>query len=83
MGRDVGHFEEQQTDVVVSQEVTSGSWRPKRLQNPLREVTEAREPKRIMRKGKAPERLCYYVASVARGTHSKSSSSVRAIDQGG
>ena len=32
----------QQTDVAVSQEVTSRSWRPKRLQNPLREATEAR-----------------------------------------
>ena len=39
--------------------------------------------KRIMRRGKAPKRLCYYVASVARGTHSKSSSSVRVVDQRG
>ena len=81
--RDVGHSEEQQTEIVVSQEITLGSWRPKRLQNPLRELTKAGEPKRIMRRGKAPERLCCYVSSVARGTHSESSSSVRAVDQRG
>ena len=81
--RDAVRSEEQQTDVAVSQEVTSGSWRSKQLQNPLREAKEDVDPKRIMRRGKVPERLCCYVAAIARGTHSESSSSVRVVDQRG
>ena len=36
--RDTGRFEEQQADVVVPQEVTSGRRRPKWLQDTLREA---------------------------------------------
>lgn len=36
-----------------------------------------------MRRGKAPERLCYYIALVVRSTLSESSSSVRVADQRG
>ena len=78
-----GHAEEQQTAVVVSQSVVSGCRRPKWSQGILRDERDAGEPKKILRRGKAPERLSCYVASAASSTHSESSSSVRAVDQRG
>ena len=80
-GRDAGRFEEQPANVVIPQEVTSGRRRPKWLQDTLREAREAGEPERIMRRGKAPERFCSYIASVTSITNSESSSFQEAVDQ--
>ena len=78
-----GHAEEQQSDVVVSQSVVSGCRRPKWSRGILRDERDAGEPKKILRRGKTPERLSCYVASAASSTHTESSSSVRAVDQRG
>ena len=76
-----GHAEEQQTADVVSQSVVSGCRRPKWSQGILRDERDVGEPKKILRRGKAPARLSCYVASGASSTRSKSS--VRAVDQWG
>ena len=78
-----GHAEEQQTADVVSQSVVSRCRRPKWSQGILRDERDVGEPKKILRRGKAPERLSCYVASSTSSTHSESSSSMRAVDQRG
>ena len=78
-----GHAEEQQTADAVSQSVVLGCSRPKWSQGILRDERDAGEPKKILRRGKAPERLSCYVALAVSSTHSESSSSMRAVDQRG
>lgn len=67
-----GHAEEQQTADAVSQSVISGCRRPKWSQGILRDERDAGEPKKILRRGKAPERLSCYVALAASSTQSQS-----------
>ena len=78
-----GHAEEQQIAYAISQSVVLGCRRLKWSQVILRDERDAREPKKILRWGRALERLSCYVASVASSTHYESSSSVRTVDQRG
>ena len=55
---------------IVPQEVTSGRRRPKWLQDTLKEAKDAGEPKRIMRRSKAPDKICSYLATLIDITHS-------------
>ena len=66
---------------IVPQEVTSGRRRPKWLQDTLKEAKDASEPERIMRKSKAPDKFCSYLAAVTDVSHSEPSSFEEAVDQ--
>ena len=66
---------------IVPQEVTSGRRRSKSLQDTLKEAKDAGEPERIMRKSKAPDRFCSYLAAMTDVSHSKPSSFEEAVDQ--
>ena len=65
----------------VPQEVTSGRRKPRWLQDTLKEAQSAGEPERIMRRSKAPDRFCSYLAAVTGPDHSEPSSFQEAIDQ--
>ena len=76
--RVTGHIEEHEE--IVPQEVTSGRRRPKWLHDTLKEAKDAGEPERIMRRSKAPDRFCGYLAAVTDISHSEPSSFEKAVD---
>ena len=76
--RDLVHTEGHEDS--VPQEVTLGRWRPKWLQDTLKEAKDVGEPERIMRRSKAPDRLCSYLAAVTDISHSEPSSFEETVD---
>jgi hypothetical protein len=65
----------------VPQEITSGRRKPRWLQDTLKEAQSTDEPERIMRRSKAPDRFCSYLAVVTGSDHSEPSSFQEAVDQ--
>ena len=65
----------------VPQEVNSGRRKPRRLQDTLKEAHSAGELERIMRRSKAPNIFCSYLATMTDPDHFEPSSFQEAVDQ--